>query len=192
MAVSDPFATNWSNVDLEREGDLELVSGMSFNSLILEIETGSVAGGAVNRETLTRHFEQHLHNIATDAREVFHDNLDNIIAYGNRHAIAEALENERLVEDQRVLNLLVQEVYSNSRVWRPISQERFDYMLNCLPPIRMGRGGFMNSEPYDSLDSGEEIYFVALKWDGQCYATYGTVAEWDDKHLSPREEIPQY
>ena len=179
---------DWSNVNLQRYGDCEIISGKTFDILILEVENLNPS----TRETISAHFEKCLRDVVSEAREIFYDNLDNIVAYANRDAIAEALKNKRLVEDQRVLNLLVQEVYSNSRVWRPISQERFDYMLNCLPPIRMGRGGFMNSEPYDSLDSGEEIYFVALKWDGQCYATYGTVAEWDDKHLSPREEIPQY
>lgn len=189
--MSDPFATNWSNVDLEREGNLELVSGMSFNDLILEIETGSVGGGVVNRETLTRHFEQHLRNIATNAREIFHDNIDNIIAYGNRHAIAEALDAERDEKDRLAVEQMRRDLYANTRQWRPISQKWFDYMLECLPPLRMGCSGFVNSEAYSSIND-DDVYFVAYKVNGNCFAAYGTLLEWDHGYLSSTNDIPKW
>lgn len=188
--MPNPFETDRSNVDLEREGSLELISGMTFDALIMEIETGSV-DRVVNRETLTRHFEKRLRDIATNAREIFYDNLDNIIAYGNRHAIAEALEAEREEKDRLAIERMRRDLYLNIRTWIPISQERFDYMLECLPPLRMGCGGFVNSEAYSSIND-EEVYFVAYKNNGNCWATYGTLAEWDRGLLTLTDNIPKW
>jgi hypothetical protein len=169
------------------------LDGITFDTLILEIETGSIAGGVVNRETLTKHFESRLRNAATVAREIFHDNIDNIIAYGNRHAIAEAAEADRRAKDQQVCDALEADLRSNTRLWRPISKEYFDYMLGSLPPIRMGRGGFVHMEAWSSIpNSDEDAYFVAIESNGICYATLGTLAEWDIEALSLLYGIPKW
>lgn len=189
--MSNPFETDWSNVGLDRESHLSLIDGMTFQELLLEIETGSV-GDIVDRDTLSKHFEKRLREITSEAREIFAMNVDNIIAYANRHAIAEALEAEREAKDQEVLNQILLDFHANARVWRPISQEKFNYMLECLPPIRRGRGGFVNSEAWSSLCDGEEVYFVALKGNGQCYATLGTLAEWDSKALDLMYDIEKW
>lgn len=179
---------NWSNVDLQRYGDHEIISGKTFDILILEAENLNPS----TRETISAHFEKCLRDVVSEAREIFYDNLDNVVAYANRHAIAEALENEREAKDQETMDVILADFHSNTRQWRPISQEKFDYMLECLPPIRMGRGGFVNSEPWDSLDNGEEIYFVALKGNGVCCATLGTLTEWDSKALDLMYDIPKW
>lgn len=78
--MTNPFETDWSNVDLEKESHLSLIDGMTFKELLLDIETGSV-GRVVDRESLTKHFEKRLREITSEAREIFYDNLDNIIAH---------------------------------------------------------------------------------------------------------------
>lgn len=183
-----PDEIDWSNVDLEKYGDREIISGKTFDILILEAENLNPA----TRETISEHFEKCLRDVVSEAREIFYDNLDNFVEYVNRHAIAETLENEREAKDQESMDAMLIDFHSNARVWRPISQEKFNYMLECLPPARMGRGGFVNSEPWDSLDNGEEIYFVALQANGGYYATLGTLAEWDSKDLILTNDIPKW
>ena len=179
---------DWSNVNLQRYGDCEIISGKTFDILILEAENLNPS----TRETISAHFEKCLRDVVSEARKIFYDNLDNIIAHVNRDAIAEALEAEREKKDQQAMEAILADFHSNSRQWRPISQEKFDYMLECLPPIRMGRGGFVNSEPWDSLPDGEDIYFVALQANGAYYATLGTLAEWDYGSLTSTTDIPKW
>jgi hypothetical protein len=183
-----PDEIDWSNVDLQRYGYCEIISGKTFDILVLEVENLNPA----TRESISAHFEKCLRNVVSEAREIFYDNLDNIIAHVNRDAIAEALNADREARDQEAMDLILADFSSNTRQWRPISPEKFNYMLECLPPIRMGRGGFVNSEPWDFLDNGEEIYFVALQANGGYYATLGTLAEWDSKDLTLSEDIPQW
>lgn len=189
MSNSNPFATDWSNIDLENEGWQSLIDGMTFASFLVEIDSCSFRD---NKEEVSKYFEKRLYEIVSEAREIFAMNIDNIIAYANRHAIAEAFESEREAKDQKVLYQILLDFHKNARVWRPISQEKFNYMLECLPPIRMGRGGFVNSEAWTFLRNGEEVYFVALKGNGQCYATVGTLTEWDSKALDLMYDIPKW
>ena len=178
---------NWSNVDLQRYGDHEIISGKTFDILILEAENLNPA----TQKTISEHFEKCLRDVVSEAREIFYDNLDNIVAYTNRHAIAEAIETERDEKDRETVQLLAQDLYENRRIWREISQEYFDWMLGCVYPIRQGRGGFVNCEAYSSI-SEEDVYFVALKGNGVCYAAYGTLAEWDSKALTLTSDIPKW
>jgi hypothetical protein len=184
-----PFETDWSNIDLGREGWRSLIDGMTFDGFLTEIDSCSFRN---NKELVSAYFEKRLREIASEAREIFRMNVDNIIVHVNRDAIAEALEAEREAKDREVMDQILLDFHSNTRQWRPISQEKFDYMLECLPPIRMGRGGFINSEAWSSLHSGEEVYFVALKGNGICYATLGTVAEWDSKALDLMYDIEKW
>ena len=178
---------DWSNVNLQRYGDCEIISGKTFDILILEAENLNPA----TQKTVSEHFEKCLRDVVSEARAIFYDNLDNIIAYANRDAIAEALEAERDEKDQLAVEQMRRDLYSNTRQWRPISQERFDYMFECLPPLRTGCGGFVNSEAYSSIND-EDIYFVAYSVNGNCFAAYGTLAEWDYGSLTSTTDIPKW
>ena len=182
----NPYETDWSNIDLDTDSWRSLIDGMTFEKFITEIDSYAFRD---DKEEVAKYFEKRLREITSEAREIFAMNVDNIIAHVNRDAIAEALEAEREAKDQQAMEYLLADFHSNSRQWRPISQEKFDYMLECLPPIRsMGRGGFVNSEPWDF--DGEDIYFVALQANGAYYATLGTLAEWDSKKLT-LDDIPK-
>lgn len=187
--MPNPYETDWSNIDLDTDSWRSLIDGMTFEKFITEIDSYAFRD---DKEEVAKYFEKRLREITSEAREIFVMNVDNIIAHVNRDAIAEALEAEREAKDQQAMEAILADFHSNSRQWRPISQEKFDYMLECLPPIRMGRGGFVNSEPWDSLPDGEDIYFVALQANGAYYATLGTLAEWDYGSLTSTTDIPKW
>ena len=187
--MPNAYKTDWSNIDLEREGWQPLIDGMTFDTFIAELDSCSFRD---DKEEVAKYFEKRLREITSEAREIFAMNVDNIIAHVNRDAIAEALEAEREEKDQQAMEAILADFHSNSRQWRTISPEKFNYMLECLPPARRGRGGFVNSEPWDSLDDGEDIYFVALQANGAYYATLGTLAEWDYGSLTSTTDIPKW
>ena len=187
--MPNPYETGWSNIDLEREGWRSLIDSMTFDQFIVEIDSCSFRD---DKKAVSEYFEKRLREIASEARKIFAMNVDNIIAHVNRDAIVEALNADREARDQEAMDLILADFSSNTRQWRPISPEKFNYMLECLPPARMGRGGFVNSEPWDSLDNGEEIYFVALQANGGYYATLDTLAEWDSKDLTLTDDIPKW
>ena len=59
--------------------------------------------------------------------------------------------------------------------WEPCSEEAADYALNCLPPIYFS-GGFLNSEPFCHLPTGEAVFsaYAQRRSDGQWYSALAT------------------
>jgi len=74
------YTRNWRNIDLESpcERDLKLIEALSFEMLLLEIHCNLPE---INEATVTQQFEDDLHRIVQSAREVFQDNLPNIVKY---------------------------------------------------------------------------------------------------------------
>ena len=70
---------NWKNVDLtdgyEREQDF--LDGYSFDTLLLEIQCNLKE---INRKTVEEQFLEVLNSKIESAREVFYNNIDNIVA----------------------------------------------------------------------------------------------------------------
>lgn len=70
---------NWKNVNLKSpyESSQEILDGYSFDTLLLEIACNLPA---LNAETIKAQFEISLKSKIDSAREVFNDNLANILA----------------------------------------------------------------------------------------------------------------
>lgn len=69
---------DWNNVNLDSpyERDQHLISSVSFDTFLLEIECNE---RVIDRESLTRHFEQRLDMLVGEAKEVFNANLGNLV-----------------------------------------------------------------------------------------------------------------
>lgn len=69
---------NWRNVNLkdgyEREQDF--LDGYSFDTLLLEIQCNLKE---INRKTVEEHFLEVLRYKIDDAKEIFYNNIDNIV-----------------------------------------------------------------------------------------------------------------
>lgn len=69
---------NWENVDLKSpyESSQNILDGYSFDILLLEIACNLPV---INRETITVQFRESLHAKIESAKEIFENNLDNIL-----------------------------------------------------------------------------------------------------------------
>lgn len=84
-----------------------------------------------------------------------------------------------------IYQTLQRDYNSGVRVLRPLTQESSDWMLECLPPARLGGGGYVNSEPYTySPDSGKCVYFCCITKGGKDYGVYGSLNEYDSGKLA--------
>ncbi|MEB3190451.1 MAG: hypothetical protein VKL42_08930 [Snowella sp.] len=72
------YTTNWKDINLESpcERGLELISGLTFEALLLEIHCNLEE---INEETVKELFENDLNSRIKSAREVFKYNLANIV-----------------------------------------------------------------------------------------------------------------
>ena len=75
---TNPFTTDWNNVDLDSPSNraLEILDGYSFQALLLEIYCNLPE---INENTVTQQFETELRNRIDSARDVFQANLKNIV-----------------------------------------------------------------------------------------------------------------
>jgi len=69
---------NWKNINLDSasERQAHILDGLTFDILLLEI---SCNVREINEETIKAQFEENLKNKIQSAREVFNDNLQNIL-----------------------------------------------------------------------------------------------------------------
>ncbi len=72
------YGTNWQNIDMNSayETSLELVDGLTFDTLLLEIGCNC---REINEKTVTEQFEADLECIVNNARDIFKANLKNIV-----------------------------------------------------------------------------------------------------------------
>ena len=74
---------NWKNVNLkdgyERERDF--LDGYSFDTLLLEIQCNLKE---INRKTVEEQFLEVLNSRIDDAKEIFYNNIDNIVAQAKK------------------------------------------------------------------------------------------------------------
>lgn len=69
---------NWSNIDLKSnyERDLSIIDNLTFDTLLLEISCNI---RDINKETIKAQFETDLKARIDSARDVFNNNLNNIL-----------------------------------------------------------------------------------------------------------------
>ena len=79
---------NWKNVDLKSayERSQDILDGYSFDTLLLEISCNLAE---INEETITKQFNEALQNKITSAREVFKNNLKNILKEAQEYEMME-------------------------------------------------------------------------------------------------------
>ena len=72
------YGTDWQNIDMNSayETSLELVDGLTFDTLLLEIGCNCKE---INERTVTEQFEADLQCIVDNAKDIFKANLENII-----------------------------------------------------------------------------------------------------------------
>ena len=69
---------NWSNIDLSSpfERSLNIIDPLNFETLLLEISCNLPE---INKETIKKQFETDLQNRIESAKQVFNDNIENIL-----------------------------------------------------------------------------------------------------------------
>lgn len=69
---------NWLNIDLKSnyERDLSIIDNLTFDTLLLEISCNI---RDINKETIKAQFETDLKSRIDSARDVFNNNLNNIL-----------------------------------------------------------------------------------------------------------------
>ena len=72
------YGTDWKNINLDSsyERDLDILDSYNFSSLLLEVECNLKE---ITKETISKHFEEVLRERVRSAKEVFKNNLDNIL-----------------------------------------------------------------------------------------------------------------
>ena len=77
------YSTDWANINLDSpcQRDLNLIDGLSFESFLLEVHCNLPE---INEETVTAQFNEDINRIVESAKEVFKDNLQNIINYAQK------------------------------------------------------------------------------------------------------------
>lgn len=75
---------DWNNIDLtsEYERDLSLIDGLSFSTLLLEIDCNL---RVISRETVAQQFKEDLESRVIEALEIFTANVDSIVAYAQKY-----------------------------------------------------------------------------------------------------------
>jgi hypothetical protein len=75
---------NWKNVNLESsyERAQNIIDPLSFDTLLLEIQCNL---REINKDTVRKQFEEDLQSKIQSAREVFNNNLDNIIKNAEKY-----------------------------------------------------------------------------------------------------------
>ena len=61
------------------------------------------------------------------------------------------------------------------------SESVYDWFLGCVPPIKMERGAFLNSEPYRHNSDGKGVYYMGFQQKGKFYGCHATVAQFNEK-----------
>ena len=89
----------------------------------------------------------------------------------------------------QLFDLLATDLDFNDRQWREINQASFNEMLDCLPPLAMSSLGFLSSEPYTHLDSGEAVYISCIESGSKFFAAYLTRREFKTASIAG---IPKY
>jgi len=76
------YGINWDNINLNDgcERDLNMLDSYDFDTLLLEIDCNLPV---INRETVTKQFNEVLESKIETAKSIFKSNLDNIV----KHAI---------------------------------------------------------------------------------------------------------
>lgn len=66
--------------------------------------------------------------------------------------------------------------YLNRRVWRPVSEDNYDYTLNAVPPIAVRRG-FIAGEPHCHTREDKPVYHCFRYFNGVPHMLLATVEE---------------
>ena len=72
--------------------------------------------------------------------------------------------------------LAAQDWYKNNRVWRPVTEENYDYALNAVPPVTMRRG-FIAGEPYCHTRAGRAVFSCFRHFNGIPHMMLATMEE---------------
>lgn len=75
---------------------------------------------------------------------------------------------------------LAQRSLAIAPTWKEVSAERYDEMLNILPPLAWSEKGFLVSEPFSQTVDGQTTYAAFVHHAGRYYEAEGsiTLAAW--------------
>jgi hypothetical protein len=148
---------NLQNINLKDsfERSQNILSGYSFDSLLLEIENLR----EINESSITAHFEKQIMLKIESARDVFKANLSNIIIDALDYRNLDEEPNKPTSEEWKAV---MKSMSSNTDKPQEIKAEHGEYyyyhFLECLPPIMYGRTYTLCSEPYGGNSDGETTY----------------------------------
>lgn len=166
---------NWENINLKDsfERSQNILDGYSFDGLLLEISTNL---SEINEDTITAYFEEQIRLKVETAKEIFNDNLQNILI--------DALEYQNLDEDPNkptseewtaVMDSLSDNIDQPQEIPTEHGEHYYNYFLECLPPVMFGRTYTLCSEPYGGNKDGETTYIGIYQKAGKYYGVITSV-----------------
>ena len=66
----------------------------------------------------------------------------------------------------------------NRRVWRPLTEERYFYQMEAVPPASVQWGGFVGGEPANNTKDGRNVYSVFRERHGEFHTMQMTADEY--------------
>ena len=147
---------DWTNINLSDnyERSQNVLNAYSFDTLLLEISTNL---NEITEETIKTYFEKEFRLKINEAKEIFNDNLKNIVAKATEERNSNEEPGKPTPEEwQKVMNA-IKENYNT-----PVEVENgsyyIDYFTNYLPPIVWSSKFVLCSEPYDHNNEGKGLY----------------------------------
>jgi hypothetical protein len=165
---------DWTNVNLKDsyERSQNLIDGYSFDTLLLEISTNLTE---ITAETITAYFNQQIRLKVEEAKTVFKDNLNNILADAIEYQNLDEEPNKPTPEQWSAVMEAVKKQYGTVHEIEEKGEYYLDYFTECLPPILFSHNYTLCSEPHSHNNQGKALYFGVIKKNNRFFAVITTV-----------------
>jgi hypothetical protein len=148
---------NWENVNLSDsyERDQNILSPFNFDTLLLEISTNLTE---ITEDTIRQYFNEQLKLKIEEAKEIFRDNLKNILTNALEYQNQDEEPGKPSPEEWKAIFTLMQDNETQPQEVTTKGPYYIDYFTDCLPPIFWTQDSVLCSEPYSHNASGAALY----------------------------------
>ena len=164
---------NWENVNLSDsyERDQNILSPYNFDTLLLEISTNLTE---ITEDTIKQYFEEQLKLRISEAKEIFKDNLQNILTDALKYQNQDEEPGKPTTEEWNAIFDLMENNEEQPQEVQTKGEYYIQYFTDCLPPIFWTDKAVLCSEPYSHNNSGQALYTGFYLKKGKYYGVITT------------------
>lgn len=164
---------NWANVDLNSsyERSQNILDGYSFDTLLLEISTNLTT---MDKPTITALFEKQIREKMRIAREVFNNNIENIVENALEWQNMDDEPNKPTTEEWNAVMSSLKDNMSQPQEITVKGEYYIDYFIEVLPPIMWSKDYVLSSEPYSHTNAGKATYIGFFKKNDKFFGVIAT------------------